>query len=134
MNLDHLDFDIVSYLELRISDLTSLGISTLVKSALQIRLFLQNKANFRKSQINVNYFITMDYERMVTWSCGKNKANSNPNKANFRSKKSIWAGNNRIEQSAIPHNSISNICRLTGALIGFTISVLTFCERTQYGF
>jgi hypothetical protein len=62
---------------------------------------MQNKANFRKSQVNINSVITSEYEQMDTWSSGKNKAktkpiqtqtnpiqtqykaNSNPNKPNF---------------------------------------------------
>jgi hypothetical protein len=47
-------------------------------SALQIHPFLQNKANFQKSQVNVTIFITMNYGQMDTWSGGKNKDNSNP--------------------------------------------------------
>ncbi|MHC4462938.1 MAG: hypothetical protein ACYS30_16145 [Planctomycetota bacterium] len=45
LNLDHLDFDIVSDLELRISDFASLGISTTVEDSLQISFFMQNKPN-----------------------------------------------------------------------------------------
>ncbi len=40
LNLDHLYFDIVSDLELRISDFANLGIFTLVESSLQISYFL----------------------------------------------------------------------------------------------
>ena len=39
LNLGHLDFDIVSDLELRISDFAGLGIFTLVVRALQIQPF-----------------------------------------------------------------------------------------------
>jgi hypothetical protein len=56
-----------------------------VMSPLQIRLFMQNKANFRKSQMNVNNVLTKDYDKMDTWSSGKTKpikANSKPIKAN----------------------------------------------------
>jgi len=49
-----------------------------VMSALQIRLFMQNKANFRKSQMNVNKVLTTDYVQMDTWSIRKNKAKTNP--------------------------------------------------------
>jgi hypothetical protein len=49
---------------------------------------MQNKANFRKSQINVSDLTIREYELMDTWSSGKkqsqNKPNSNPNKANFK--------------------------------------------------
>ncbi|MHC4545212.1 MAG: hypothetical protein ACYSYL_11930, partial [Planctomycetota bacterium] len=40
--------------------------------------FLTNKPNFQKSQMNVSSFITGDYDKMDTWSSGKNKPNSNP--------------------------------------------------------
>jgi len=65
-----------------INDLRAFDIFTLVKMSLQINLFMQNKANFRKSQMNVNKVLTKDYEKMDTWSSGKNKPNSNPIKAN----------------------------------------------------
>jgi len=54
------------------------AIITYVVSALQITLFMQNKPNFQKSQMNVNMVLTVDYERKDTWWSGKNKPNSNP--------------------------------------------------------
>ncbi len=47
--------------------------STSVESSLQIRLFMQNKANFRKVKLNVNSVLTRDYERFDTWWSGKTK-------------------------------------------------------------
>jgi hypothetical protein len=41
-------------------------------------LFMQNKPNFRKSQMNVNLLITTDYENISDWTLGQNKPNSNP--------------------------------------------------------
>jgi len=52
--------------------------------ALQIHLFLTNKANFQKSQVNVTVFITRNYGQMDTWSSEKNKANSNPIQTQFK--------------------------------------------------
>jgi len=63
-----------------------LAISTTVECALQIHLFLTNKANFRKSQMNVNDLLTMNYGKMDTWSIGKNKANSNPIQTQYKAK------------------------------------------------
>ena len=51
---------------------------TLYKSA----LFMQNKPNFRKSQMNVSIFSKMAYEYKHDWTLGENKPNSNPNKPN----------------------------------------------------
>jgi len=45
--------------------------------------FMQNKANFQKSQMNVSIFSIMDYENKSNWTLGENKPNSNPNKANL---------------------------------------------------
>ena len=45
-------------------------------------LFMQNKPNFRKSQMNVSIFSQMAYENKNDWTLGKNKPNSNPNKPN----------------------------------------------------
>ncbi|HIJ54252.1 MAG TPA: hypothetical protein HPP66_14045 [Planctomycetes bacterium] len=71
----------ISILGFRISsyepEATSLS-STTVVSALQISLFMQNKPNFRKSQMNVNNVLTRDYENKTLGECGKNKPNSNP--------------------------------------------------------
>jgi len=55
--------------------------STLVEIALQIHFFLQNKAKFRKSQVNVTDFSTMNYVQMDTWSIRKKQSQTNPNKA-----------------------------------------------------
>jgi len=52
---------------------------TNVMSALQIHLFLQNKAKLRKVKFNVNKAITMDYEQMDTWSIRKKQSQTNPN-------------------------------------------------------
>ena len=57
---------------------------TTVERALQIRPFMQNKANFRKSQMNVNKVLTKDYEDKTRSGSGKNKANTKPNKANSK--------------------------------------------------
>ncbi len=46
---------------------------TNVMSALQINLFMQNKANFRKVKLNVTKVLTKDYDRMDTWSIRKTK-------------------------------------------------------------
>ena len=87
--------------------------STLVESALQIHLFLQNEPNFRKSQMNINKVLTRDYEKRTLGGVGKtnpkrtqsnpilgqklqkrtpNKPQTNPNKANFIGKNSwfLW--------------------------------------------
>ncbi|MHC4889941.1 MAG: hypothetical protein ACYTEO_10825, partial [Planctomycetota bacterium] len=61
--------------ELRISDFASLGIFTLVKNPLQIAPFMQNKPNFRKSQMNVSIFSQKAYENISDWTLGKNKPN-----------------------------------------------------------
>jgi len=47
-------------------------------------LFMQNKPNFRKSQMNVNIYNTTDYENIANWTIGQNKPNSNPIKPNFQ--------------------------------------------------
>jgi hypothetical protein len=92
------------------------------------KLFLQNKANFRKVKLNVNKVLTKDYDEMDTWSIRKtkpikaNKSQLNPIKANFRANMSSRGTNDRIEQSAIPYNNVSNICRLTWEFIGSTMA------------
>ncbi len=56
--------------------------STTVEDSLQISPFLTNKANFRKSQMNVSPVITREYKNNSNWTLGENKPNSNPIKAN----------------------------------------------------
>ncbi len=51
---------------------------TTVEKPLQIRLFMQNKPKFRKSQMNVNKVLTKDYDKKTLGEHGKNKPNSNP--------------------------------------------------------
>ena len=48
-------------------------------------LFMQNKANFRKSQMNINLYNTMDYENKSNWTFGENEPKTNPIKANVGS-------------------------------------------------
>ena len=49
--------------------------STIVENVLQIDLFLQNKANFQKSQMDVSFNMTRDYEKKLHWTFGENKPN-----------------------------------------------------------
>jgi hypothetical protein len=52
----------------------------------RIHLFMQNKANFRKSQMDVNLFKIKRYAKRTLGGVGKtkpNKANSKPIKANL---------------------------------------------------
>ncbi|MHC4463024.1 MAG: hypothetical protein ACYS30_16580, partial [Planctomycetota bacterium] len=83
MNLGHLDFDIVSDFDIRISDFASLGIFTLVKNPLQIAPFMQNKPNFRKAKMNVTYYITKNYENVPLCRRGENKPNQTQSPLNF---------------------------------------------------
>jgi len=91
LDLGHLDFDIVSDLELRISDFASLGISTTVKSPLQISYFLCKTNPILSAvgglQMNVTTFITMNYEQRTMNDANKNKPNSKPIKPNLRKAK-----------------------------------------------
>ncbi len=57
--------------------------STSVENALQIAPFMQNKANFLKSQMNVNPYNTTVYENKPNWTLGENKPNTKPIKANL---------------------------------------------------
>ncbi len=50
-------------------------------------LFMQNKPNFPKSQMNVKFYNTKDYENKSNWTIGENKPNSNPIKPNLQKAK-----------------------------------------------
>jgi len=41
-------------------------------------LFIENKPNFQKSQMNVSILLQMDYENKRDWTIGQNKPNSKP--------------------------------------------------------
>jgi len=58
--------------------------STIVEDPLQIGPFMQNKANFQKSQMNVTSFITKHYENINDWTLGENK----PNQSQFQNPRS----------------------------------------------
>ncbi len=47
-------------------------------------LFMQNKPNFLRSQMNVNIFSKMAYQNFIPLAGQKNKPNSNPIKPNLR--------------------------------------------------
>ncbi len=44
----------------------------------------QYKPNFRKARMNLNFYLTKDYENKWQWRVRKNKPNSNPIKPNFK--------------------------------------------------
>ncbi len=71
----------------RLSSINCPRPSTSVENPLQIDLFMQNKPNFQKSQMNVNLYNTTDYERKRNWTLGQSKPNSNPIKPNLRKAK-----------------------------------------------
>jgi len=48
---------------------------------------MQNKPNFRKSQMNLKFCKQMAYENKRNWTLGQNKPNSNPIKPNLRKAK-----------------------------------------------
>jgi len=50
----------------------------------KINLFMQNKPNFRKSQMNVSNLLIDNYDKKDTWSSGKNKANSKPIQSQYK--------------------------------------------------
>ncbi len=56
-------------------------IFTDVVSALQIKLFMQNKAKLRKVKLNVNKVLKRNYVQMDNWSIRKKQSQTNPNKA-----------------------------------------------------
>ena len=52
--------------------------STIVENPLQIGPFLQNEPKFRKSQMNVNKVLTMNYEKKDTWWTRKKRTQNKP--------------------------------------------------------
>jgi len=88
--------------------------STIVENPLQIGLFMQNKANLRKSQVDVSIFSQKAYENKSDWTLSENKPNSKPNKVNlhftaenaeYAEKKDISVSYCSIERYALYHIS-----------------------------
>jgi len=52
--------------------------STSIEKALQIRPFYAKQTQFPKSQMNVNQYNTMNYEKKSNWTLGENKPNFYP--------------------------------------------------------
>ena len=48
---------------------------------------MQNEPKFRKSQMNVNKVLTMNYEKKDTWWTGKKRTQTNPNEPKFKKAK-----------------------------------------------
>ena len=74
--MSHLDFDIFSVLELRISNL---GYINSKNSYVRIyNPFMQNKPNFRNDKMYITTTVTMNYVILSHWLRPKNKPNSKP--------------------------------------------------------
>jgi len=73
---------------------TVLGPLHLSRILYKSTLFMQNKPNFPKSQMNVNPYNTTDYENNSNWTFGQNKPNSNP-----MSKQFVWSKPRRAESA-----------------------------------
>ena len=86
LNLAHFDFDIVSDFDIRISDFSlsacpSCRRSTIVERALQIALFLQNKANFKIGKMTISTVATKSYpkeQRTMSTERHAKQTQSNP--------------------------------------------------------
>ena len=70
-------------------------LSTTVESALQIKLFMQNEPNFRKSQMNVNKVLTTDYEKRTLGQLGK----TNPIRTQYEPNQSQYKPNSNPKQT-----------------------------------
>ncbi len=66
------------------SRFTKLPLYTCRDASTNQLLFMQNKPNFRKSQMNANLYNTTDYENKWQRRVRKNKPNSNPIKPNLK--------------------------------------------------
>ncbi len=80
--------------------------STSVENPLQISSFMQNKPNFRKSQMNANSCASMDYENISDWTLGQSKPNSNPisSKAQMNVNSLITKDYIKYDDFAVPKN------------------------------
>jgi len=63
------------------------GLYNCRESSTKSHLFMQNKANFKKLPMSANPFTKATYGNFHHFLQPKNKANSKPNKANFKKRK-----------------------------------------------
>ncbi len=86
--MGHLDFDIVSDFDIRISDFASFDPLHLSRTLYKSALFMQNKPNFDKGQNKPNPLYKKDLRKFYTPSDNEkqtqNKPKTNPIKADFR--------------------------------------------------
>ncbi len=59
--------------------LTSYGINSTKEYVRKNKLFMQNKANFKKVKLSVTKVLTRDYDQMDTWSIGTKQTQTKPN-------------------------------------------------------
>ena len=78
---------------------------TLVENPLQIRPFMQNEPNFRKSQMNVNKVLTRNYEKRTLGEHGKNEPKTNPNEPNQSQLKPIQTQNKPNQTQYKPNSN-----------------------------
>ena len=126
--MSHLDFEIVSDFDIRISSLCYINsTNSYVRIYKQI---MQNKPNFAKAKMNVSFYSTMNYKDFIPLAGQKNKPNSNPIKPNFfkgqnelkiaykkiwphisTNQKKIWTIPNEVVKiSFLDELSISDLC------------------------
>jgi hypothetical protein len=105
-------------------------------------LFMQNKANFRKVKLNVTKVLTKDYDRIDTWSIGKNEPKTNPNepktnpiKANKMPKQTQYKAKQTQFQRQIPSVRQGRIVKvpLAATIIfsQFRVLVLTSVSKSR---
>ena len=74
--MSHLDFEIVSDFDIRISSLCYINSTN---SYIRIyKQIMQNKPNLKDAQMNVSNIITRNYKNFIPLAGQKNKPNSNP--------------------------------------------------------
>jgi len=78
LNLDHLDFDIVSDFDIRISDFASFDPLHLSRTLYKSPLFMPNKANLLDARMNLTSLITVDYENENHPQSRTKQTQSNP--------------------------------------------------------
>jgi hypothetical protein len=111
-------------------------------SALQIELFMQNKAKFQKVKSNVNKVLTMDYGQMDTWSIKKKqsqfKPNTKPIRTQYKAKQSQFVvslppltaaqGTNLFQSS-----TMLNCAIFTAVVLVHLAAAIIFCLIWRFG-
>ncbi len=68
----------------------------------QFESIMQNKPNLLAPQMNLNSYLTKDYENIANWKLGQNKANTNPIRTQYEPKQTQFPKSQKWTKTYLP--------------------------------